>query len=460
MYKFLSKYALAAHLALLVVAPLFMFPFFGARETSVVVLWLSCLCAFWLFLEPSRRYGELLHHARKRTYESIKSDPLFWAFFLLAAFAAVRCLNGVVSLGYDFVAEVWHVSSSGIEWLPSCTNGEALPIFATLSALMVSVIAARHALGASARAMLLFLSSLFAGIAFLVAFFAYRFGFASGDAASLLKYESASFAGTAFGIFFLAGIVSFAGMLKYQWNKSLLVFSFATGASFAGLLFFAPLSVVLFYSVAGLLVFAATFIFVAVAFGIVPALKVFVGFIIAAVVSVAVVAFAPIHDLSAIREFIAGNFALFPENYFALKASLADISMAAWERSMWLGSGIGAFPLIVQLGEMESNWVSHSFNAWLALLVERGIIGTVLFFIPACFMAFTFVSRIFSAALRKVFWPIAVFGPFVALISAVLGFFDSSVLRCEVMVSTSVFFAIAASSFPKGKSADQNNAVV
>ena len=454
MYRLVSKYALAAHLALLAVAPLFMFPFCGARETSVVVLWLSCLCAFWLFLEPSRRYGELLHHARRRVCESIKSDPLFWAFGLLLVFAAVRCMNGVVSLGYDFVREVWKVSSSGFEWLPSCTNGEALPIFATLSALTVSVIAARHALGASARAMLLFLTSLFAGIAFLVAFCAYRFGFASGDASSLLKYESASFVGTAFGIFFLAGIVSFASMSKYQWNKFLLVFSFATGASYAGLLFFAPHPVVLFYSLAGFLVLAGVFIFASVLLGILPAIKVLVGFIISTVVPIAVIAFAPIHDLSAIREFISGNFSLFPENYFALRASLAELSMSAWERSIWLGNGIGAFPLIVQLGEMESNWVSHPFNAWFALLVERGIIGTVLFFLPACFMVFTFVSRIFSASLRKVFWPVAVFGPFVALLLAVHGFFDSSVLRCEVIVSTSVFFVIAASSFLKRKSAD------
>ena len=454
MYKVISRYALAAHLALLVVAPLFMFPFFGARETSLVVLWLSFLCALWLLLEPSRRYGELLHYARRRTYESIKSDPLFWAFCLLFVFAAVRCMNGVVSLGYDFVAEVWNVSSTGIEWLPSCVKGEALPIFSVLSAVTVAVMAARHALGASARAMLVFLTSLFAGIAFISAFCAYRFGFVSGDVASLLKYESASFVGTSFGIFFLAGVVSFSGMLKYGWNKCLLVFSFATGASFAGLLFFAPLSVFLFYSIAGLFALLATFIFVMVSFGVVLALKIFVGFILSALVPVAFVAFAPLNDLSAIKEFLAGNFSFFPENYFPLRASLSEISMAEWSRSMWLGGGIGVFPLIVQLGEMESNWVAYSFNGWLQLLVERGIIGAVLFFIPACFMVFTLFSRIFSASLRKAFWPIAVLGLLIAMLFAVQGFFDSSVFRCEVIVSTCVFFAMAASSFPKRKSVD------
>ena len=460
MYKIVSKYALAAHLALLAVAPLFMFPFFGPRETSVVVIWLSLIAAFWLFLEPSRRYGELLHHARRRTCESVRSDPLFWAFCLLVVFAAVRCLNGAVSLGYDFVGELWKVSSSGIDWLPSCAEGQGLPLFAALAALMVSVTASRHALGASARIMLVFLTSLFAGIAFVVAFCAYRFGFASGEAAEVISYRSPSFAGTAFGIFFLAGIVSFLGMLKCQWNRSLLLFSFATGASFAGLLFFAPLPVVVFYSVAGLVAMVAAFVCSAVQFGMVQALKVLVGFIIAAVLPAAVAALFPVNDLGAFGEFASGSLPFFPEGYFSLKASQADIAMAGWSRSMWLGTGIGAFPLLVQLGEAEAGWVSHSFNGWLELLAERGIIGAVLFLMPPCFMAFTFVLRILSASLRKVFWPMAVFGPLVVLLTAVQGFFDSSFLRCEVMVAACVFFAIAASSFPKRKTADRSDAAV
>ena len=90
MQKAISKYGLAAHLALLAVAPLFLFPFCGAVWTARVLLWLSFLAFVWTLVEPSRRQGEMLHDARFRVFLSVFRDPLFWFSLFLSLVAFVR----------------------------------------------------------------------------------------------------------------------------------------------------------------------------------------------------------------------------------------------------------------------------------------------------------------------------------------------------------------------------------
>ena len=96
MQKAISKYGLAAHLALLAVAPLFLFPFCDDAWTARVVIWLSLFAAVWTILEPSRRAEETLHDARFRVASSIARDPLFWlslCLVLIAADVVLICLH-------------------------------------------------------------------------------------------------------------------------------------------------------------------------------------------------------------------------------------------------------------------------------------------------------------------------------------------------------------------------------
>ena len=65
-HQFLAKYGLAAHLAFLAVAPLFLFPFCAASSVAVTLLWLTLLAAVWCGLMPSVRRGERLYDARLR----------------------------------------------------------------------------------------------------------------------------------------------------------------------------------------------------------------------------------------------------------------------------------------------------------------------------------------------------------------------------------------------------------
>ena len=165
MQKAISKYGLAAHLALLAVAPLFLFPFCGAVWTARVLLWLSFLAFVWTLVEPSRRQGEMLHDARLRVFLSVFRDPLFWFSLFLSLVAFVRWLNGGVAMAYDAENAVWSLHAPALAFLPGSVSGSGyLPFAATLAA-TVLMQGCRHALGRSARGAFLFIASFLAGVA-------------------------------------------------------------------------------------------------------------------------------------------------------------------------------------------------------------------------------------------------------------------------------------------------------
>lgn len=421
------------------------------------MLWMAGLVLVWLLLEPSRRYGEHLHDARCRSLESLLRDPILWAFAVLIVFSAVRAVNGNVALSYDFADEKWFISSSYVDFLPGCVKSSRLGLLSGLISVAAGVLACRHGLGGKARAMVVFMTSLFAGLAFLVALFAYRCGYATHEISSLVSYKSASFAGTGFGLFFVASVASFGSMLRYRWNKSLAFFSFACGLSYSGLLYFAPPFVLVEYTLLGILVLAGVFVYGLLACDLLSAFKVLAAFILAAAIPVGMSIALPLHDFSGIKDCIFGSSPFFPEWYHAVKAQLSGIALSAWSESLWQGKGVGAFPLLVKLSEPEASWVACPFNVWSGLLAERGIVGAVLFLSPVCIMAVTYVAKAISASLKKVVWPLAVFGVLNLCAVAVQGFFDSSSFRPEIMTATGIFFAVAASSFPASKSESDVN---
>ena len=135
MHKAISKYGLAAHLALLAVAPLFLFPFCGDAWTARVVLWLALLAAAWTALEPSRRADETLHDARFRVASSVARDPLFWLSLLLVLIVAIRWLNGGVAMEYDAEIRAWGLTEATVPFLPGGVTGSGyLPFAAAVGA--------------------------------------------------------------------------------------------------------------------------------------------------------------------------------------------------------------------------------------------------------------------------------------------------------------------------------------
>ena len=449
MQKFLSKYALAAHLALLAVAPLLLFPFFGPSETAVVLIWMSLMTCFWFFLEPSRRVYEYLYHARRRVFKSVFADPLFWLFFLFVVIAVVRWLNDGISLVFDLSGDEWNwvVTTPVIPWLPGSSGDAGFFALATLLAVVTSVLACRHALGKSARTMVVFLSSFFAAIAALVAIL--RLGAASAP--------DGSFAGSAFGIFFLASVAGLAGMFEAGWNRAFLLFSFAIGGTFIGLWYFAPAFVVAFYSIAGVVSALVVAVYVAVTKGVSAFFKVVVALIIAAAIPLAIIKIYAPEGLIASKSAIL-SFNFFSADYHETRKAYVDLAAGVWrDGNIWHGAGIGYLPLFIEKTMVESAWVSHIPHGWWQLLAERGFIGLGMFVLPFAVLLFLLVRRFVANGVKKVFWPFFVLG--VSAVSVVIceGFYDISFMRAEVLIPSAVLFTLCVSSIPPKRSGNDNN---
>jgi hypothetical protein len=447
--KFLSKYALAAHLALLAVAPLLLFPFFGPSETAVVLIWMSLMTAFWLFLEPSRRVNEYLYNARRRVFKSVFADPLFWIFFLFVVIAVIRWLNAGISLVFDLSGDNWNwvVTAPKIPWLPGSSGDAGFFALATLIAVMTSVLTCRHALGKSARTMVVFLSSFFAAIAALVAIL--RLG-------ASVAYDG-SFAGSAFGIFFLASIAALAGMFEAGWNRAFLLFSFAVGGTFVGLWYFAPKFIVAFYSVAGVVLALIAALYVAVTKGISAFFKFVVALIIAAAIPLAMIKiYAPPELVEAKSAILTFN--LFSADYYETRKMYGDVAAGVWrDGNIWHGAGIGYLPLFIEKTMAESAWVSSVPHGWWQLLAERGFIGLGMFVLPFAVLLFLLVRRLIAYGITHIFWPFLLLG--VSAVSVVVceGFYDVSFTRAEVLVPSALLFTLSLGSIPPKRSEKDNN---
>lgn len=449
MQKFLSKYALAAHLALLAVAPLLLFPFFGPSETAVVLIWMSLMTAFWLFLEPSRRVNEYLYNARRRVFKSVFADPLFWIFFLFVVIAVIRWLNAGISLVFDLSGDNWNwvVTAPKIPWLPGSSGDAGFFALATLIAVMTSVLTCRHALGKSARTMVVFLSSFFAAIAALVAIL--RLGASAAC--------DGSFVGSAFGIFFLASIAALAGMFEARWNGAFLLFSFAVGGTFAGLWYFAPKFVVAFYSIAGVVLALIAALYVAVTKGISAFFKFVVALIIAAAIPLAMIKiYAPPELVEAKSAILTFN--LFSADYYEMRKMYGDVAAGVWrDGNIWHGAGIGYLPLFIEKTMAESAWVSSVPHGWWQLLAERGFIGLGMFVLPFTVLLFLLVRRLIAYGITHIFWPFLLLGASAVSVVVCEGFYDVSFTRAEVLVPSALLFTLSVSSIPPKRSEKDNN---
>ena len=459
MQKFISKYGLAAHLALLAVAPLFLFPFFGSGDIAVAMLWLSAGTALWVVLEPSRRSGEMLHDARSRVAREILLDPLFWAMLSLVAMAGIRWANGGIDMAYDAEAGIWFLKEPPLAFFPGCASGSGALPFAAAVAASVLVQGCRHALGKSARVLFLASSSLLASVAALVAVVCGAIGW--GDARSFMEcpLSTASYPGMAFGVHFLAGIAALAGCFERKWNRYALLYSLAIGGCATGLYFFAPTFTVLVFAAAGLLTLVYSIAYAWAACGSVDACKCMVAVLIAMAMPVLCAMGMGSGGVNEARLAFVGGGGFFPEAYAKLSALLSSISLKVWQAGPWLGTGLGTFAADVRFNAAPGDWAllpygqCAALNGWWLVLAERGLIGALAFALVAAFLLFTFVRRLAAAFGLRFYHPACFLGIAAVAAAAVDSFFSASFLRPESLTALAALAALAASSFPKAKAA-------
>ena len=456
MQKAIAKYGLAAHLALLAVAPLVLFPFCTDAATAVVMLWLSLFGLCWLLLGPSVHTGEMLHDARRRVVRSIFRDPLFWAFLVVVVVAGLRALNTGIGIVYDYEQREWGVADPACLFLPgSVADCGFLPFSASLAAGVV-VLGCRLAMGRSARMAFLLIASLLSGVtAAAMLVFA-----ANGDKVSLAAFVHAPERfvglGAGFAVYLMCATVAVFAAFERKWNKAMPLVMFAVAGNAAGLFAFLPPLEAVVFAGAVFVVFLGVFVCAWRTLRGTNEFRILVVFSISLVLGgLLVVATVPEAMVEAKLNAIAeGGF--FPQEYMEVRRRLSAAALKAWSGSPWAGVGVGAFRFQLRFNIAQADWMAlpkHVVavsNGWWQLLVERGIVGVALIALPFGFLLFTYFKRM-AISLRQLAMPgpSSLLAPFALAAVVSTAFFGGSPLRPEVLIALGAALAVSANSFSK-----------
>ena len=455
MHQFLAKYGLAAHLAFLAVAPLFLFPFCAASSVAVTLLWLTLLAAVWCGLMPSVRRGERLYDARLRVVSESVRDPLFWVSLALALVTGFRALNGGVRMAYDIEAAAWQLTTAAFPFYPGCTDGAGILPFAVALALVAVFVATRHALGRSARQAFLLMASAIAGLAAVVFLVAAHLGHAG--CARLFAFPGAdvSFVGVALGLYFLGGVASLYAAFERKWMSATLLAPLSVGGTAVGAFAFAPPATAALFGVAALAVFGLSFVCALRTLRRQAEFRLLVVFALAVAMGGLLAGFLmPEAALSARLDAFAQR-AFFPDAFQALRRTLSDLALRTWKESPWIGTGLGSFGLDIRFQALPADWAviprgqtAVPNGAWF-LLAERGIVGAALFVLPLGFLLFTYARRL-AAWARHVCLPhpAVLLFPLALVTLGVGALFDCSFLRADVLLAACAELAVAAKAFP------------
>ena len=457
MQKLIAKYGLAAHLAILAVAPLFLFPFCATGTVAWVLVWLVLPVALWTVLEPSLRGGEHLHDARRRVVKAVFRDPLFWASLVLVGFTGFRALNSGISLSYNAEASVWLISSPTFPILPGVVGSAGDLSFAVALACVVLLQACRHSLGRSARMAFLLLASFLSGLAAFVALVALQEG--AAGALALLPSDGGSarsFIALAFGLHLIGGLVALIAIAEFRWGFSFFLLLPAIGGNAAGLFAFAPAYLSAAFAVAGVLVLAYALVFSFRAFPSSDGFKLMVIGGIALVLGGLLV--AAILPKAVMDERLASftNRAFFPERFWEIRGALSAVAFKSWISHIWIGTGIDSFPMDFRFAAQDADWVALPrgatavANGWWLLLAERGLVGAVFFVLPFGFLLFTYGRRLVGGMRARVFLhPACLIAPLALALFVATGFVDCSPLRVEALMAMCAYLAVSAAAFPR-----------
>ena len=457
MQKLIAKYGLAAHLAILAVAPLFLFPFCATGTVAWVLVWLTLPTALWTVLEPSLRGGEHLHDARRRVVKAVFRDPLFWASLVLVVFTGFRALNGGIALSYDAEASVWCVSPPVFPILPGVVGSAGDLSFAVALACVVLLQACRHSLGRSARMAFLLLVSFLSGLAALVTLVSLHEG--TAGALALLPSDGGtahSFIALTFGLQLIGGVVALIAIAEYRWSFSFFLLLPAIGGNAAGLFAFAPAYLSAAFAVAVVLTLSYAILFSMLKFSSSDGLKLMVIGGIALTFGGLLAAVALPRAVMDERLAAFMNLAFFPERFWEIRGMLSAVAFKSWISHIWIGTGIDSFPLDFRFAAQDADWAALPrgatavSNGWWLLLAERGLVGAVFFVLPFGFLLFTYGRRLVGGVKARVLpHPICLIAPVVLALFVATGFVDCSPLRAEVLMAMCAYLAVSAAAFPR-----------
>ena len=449
MQKFLAKYGLAAHLALVVVAPLFLSP--------TAVIWLSALAVVWFLMEPSRIGYEQLHEARHRVYARILRDSLFWVFLALTVISGVRFANGGVTLAYDAETAKWSISSPVISFLPGSVDGSGYPAFAGVVAACVAVVAGRHALGRSARLAFLLVSSALSALGAAVMIVMSMGSDISALQSMAAHFENPVFIGSVFGVHLSAAVSVLLSAFEKRWFKIMPIAAFAVGGNALGLFAFAPPLMHCIFGAAALIVFLYSFVYGRLRLLSRGEFKYLVVFGLSLAMAYMVSTVSVVGDTleAKIAPYVTGEF--LTGDFMSLRGVLSSIALDIWKESPWFGGGLGSFAMELGFHATKDQWEvipsvqNAPLNGYWLLLSERGIVGVFLMAVPAVMMLGFYVRRMVAGVVRTLPEPTAWVGLLVAAAAVAEAFFDVTPFSPAMLVAVAAYLSVSTSAFPKEK---------
>jgi len=455
--KLIAKYGTAVHLALLAVAPLFLFPFFSDSETATVLLWLSLPAFSWAILSPSLRSGEALHNARQRVMKSVRSDPLFWTSLGLVLLTGVRALNGGISLVYDAEVAKWSLSKPVLEILPGSVEGAGRLPFSVMVAVTALLLGCRHSLGPSARMAFLMLSSTFAGMAAVLSILVGANGCEVIRSAITCSEVSSFYVGVAYYLHLLGGTVALLAAFERKWNWMMPLFGLAIGGTAAAGYLFSPVIVTVVFASAEVLLLLYVVIFAMKTLAASGEFKLLVVSGLSLVLGgLLVMTLEP--DVTMSRVALIKAMEFLPDSFVSVRKALSDVALRSWLSNLWLGTGLGSFPYAFRFYAETTDWqlvragAQSVPNGWWFLLAERGIVGAMIIGLPVGFLVFTYLRRMIGwISWRTYCHPACCLGPLVLAALAVSGMYGCALFRADVMIVAVALLAVSANSFPRGK---------
>ena len=458
MQKFIAKFGCAAHLAVLTVAPLFLFPFVEREMLAVVMLWLSLPAALWAILEPSVRGGEHLHNARRRVLRGMLRDPLLWALLVVVVITGVRAVNVGIALAYDAETSKWFVAEGTFPILPGSVGSAGVLPFAVAVALTVLLQGHRHSLGLQARMAYLLTASALGGVAAVVSHLAVFRG--QPGALALIEQANAtcSFVGVTYGLLLLGGTVALVSAFEFRWNLAMLLLVFSVGGTAAGAFSFSPAYLSAGVGLAELILIVYSFAYSRLNLQTSGEFKMLVVGGMAVVLGGLMAASLLPEEAVSGRVDAYANQAFFTERFWATRAMLSDVALKAWLSHLWIGTGLDSFLLDFRFHAAPEAWtafprgVSAMGNGWWLLLAERGIVGFVAFALPFGFLLFTYGRRLVGGVFARTLpHPACLLLPLGLALFAAVGFFDCSPMRADALLAVTSVMAVSAASFPRKK---------
>lgn len=468
--KFLSKYGLATHLALLAAVPLALTPFLDAARLASVVFWLSGLAALWLLTEPSIRAGEHLSSARRRVRGALVRDPLFWLLLLVVLFALVRACNTGIALRYDSEQAAWLVGEAKLGGGPASVGLTGLLSFATALAVWVVVLGIRHGIGLMARIVFGVSGAFFAGVGGLSAAGCACAGMAPFAGWLRAGFAEAPFWASVFGVWLVLGIVCGVQAEARKWAFARLPFVLGMAGNVAALVFFAPPLVAVAWLALSVLVLVFSLAYLARASSGGAVARTFVLAVFGYALPVFLLMLFVSEPLRALKLNGLDPEIAQPEVYCAASEALSRIAREAWKAHPWFGVGSGALGLHVPFLAEKADWAflpaqpAFAYNGYWTLLAERGIVGCLLPAVVLGLLLAAYCVRLVSSYsyLRyqddaDVFVfavpPVAWFAPLTVVLLAVEAVWSPVFLTDNLFVAAPVALALAAAACPRAKKA-------